>query len=57
MLVNDLISLCPLAVTKELNILVTTTTIALIKVNATAYLTKKLSLLTLSPRHLTNIRS
>lgn len=52
-----LISLCPLAVTKELNILVITTTIALIKVNATAYLTKRLSLLALSPRYLTNIRS
>lgn len=57
MLVNDLISLCPLAVTKELNILVTTTTIALIKVKTTAYLTKGLSLLTLSPRYLTNVRS
>lgn len=52
-----LISLCPLAVTKELNILVSTTTIALIKVKATAYLTKGLSLLTLSPRYLTNARS
>lgn len=57
MLVNDLIHLCPLAVTKELNILVITTTIALIKVKATAYLTKGLSLLTLSPRYLTNVRS
>lgn len=52
-----LISLCPLAVTKELNILVIITTIALIKVKATTYLTKELSLLTLSPRYLTNIRS
>lgn len=57
MLVNDLIYLCPLAVTKELNILVITTIIALIKVNATVHLTKRLSLLTLSPRYLTNIHS